>query len=156
MGKKNQKRNGWASVPQRISKREHGWPVCLQEPGRVCSLDAVLQRPGDRWHLGQTHEQSLSSCRLTSGSPIGPGGWGGVNSSCRWWLHCLSGSHSARPPHEGWGKEEPDWSTVCTRLVFGFFLRTCNRISTARITRNVQNRSLPRLLGGGRKVCSIK
>lgn len=39
-------------------------------------------------------------------------------------------------------------------LLFFFKKRTCNHISTARSTPNVQNRSLPRLLGGKKSLLS--
>ena len=151
VGKKNQKRNGWASVPQRTSKRECGWPVWLQEPGRVCSLDPVCCRD-----LGTGGTWARPTSRACPAAV---------------WLQAVQQSRRV-----GWSEQA---AAVCGRTVFPvhiqrvlpvrtevkrnqtkalfaqgwcfffffFFLRTCNHISTARITWNVQNRSLPRLLG---------
>lgn len=133
-----------------------------QEPGHVCSLDGeCCKRPGTSgtwvWGLGsavvRATSNPLSNCCLwlqAVQTAALPGGVGVSEAGgCRFQPHCLSCSHSACPPHEDQGKEGTRLKHCLRKVVV--FLRTCNHISTARITPNVQNRSLPRLLGGGRK-----
>lgn len=65
---KNQKRSGWASVPRGIRTRECSWPVCRQEPGRVCGMETACGRGLGTsgtcvWGSGGTGARATSSHR---------------------------------------------------------------------------------------------